>query len=103
MNTHFAKCFLHLQRAEFALGLGARMERRVEWVGGDAEPSRGFGLEIQGNVSLLPDLGGASALGFAPRLWAGWLLRASVSPSVHGTEQPREAFAMKLRGRKGQF
>lgn len=101
MNTDFAKCFLRLQRAEFALGLGARKEPHAERVGGDAEPFRGFGLEIQGNVSLLPDLGGASAVGFAPWLWAGWLLRASVSPSVHGTEQPREVFAMKLLGTEG--
>lgn len=66
MNTDFAKCFLHLQRAEFALGLGARKEPRAERVGGGAEPFRGFGLEIQVNVSLLPDLGVRALWGLLP-------------------------------------
>lgn len=99
MNTRFAKGFLRLQRAGFALGLGVGKEAHAERAVGDAGTFRALGW-CSREMCPCPRPGGVSTVGFAPWLWPGEFLHASVSPSVNGTEQLQEMFAMKLLGKE---
>lgn len=97
MNTRFEKGFLHLQRAGFALGVGK--EPRAERAVGDTGTFRALGWYSR-EMCPCPRPAGCEHLGFAPWLWPGGLLHASVSRSVNGTEELQEMFAMKLLGKE---